>query len=195
MVQLDDTCLLLTSSWKEIILDAGDVMFFGSPFNSSHSFAPLFVMKKQTSYLHQVFHQFALEYCGDTNASSQLYAAYLKRLVELKMKEVEEMPNKIREETVKQISNVTRSQQIFIQMFDGFCKSVSMGELSRWNKYNKPVVLDDNFDNFMHVSEHQAFGDLWRVLAGICGLNDKHKREANQTGYEASCLLPNSIFN
>ena len=141
-------------------------------------------MKKQTSYLHQVFHQFALEYCGDTNASSQLYAAYLKQLVELKMKEVEEMPNKIREETVKQISNVTRSQRIFIQMFDGFCKSVSMGELSRWNKYSKPVVLDDNFDNFMHVSEHQAFGDLWRVLVGMHGLNDKHKREANQTGYK-----------
>ena len=73
---------------------------------------------------------------------------------------------------------------MFIQIFDSLCKKTLMGALSRWTKYSKPVVLDDNFDNFMHAAEYQAFGDLWRVLAGMRDLNDKHKRKANQTGYK-----------
>ena len=79
-------------------------------------------------------------------------------------------------------------------MFDGLCENVFMGAFLKWNQYSKPIVLDDEFENFMHAAECQAFGDLWRVLAGIRGLNDKHKHEANQTGYKR-CHVFSQFFS
>jgi len=115
-VRLDDTSgdLKLTFAWKDIISQADDIMFFGTLFDSTRPFAPIFAMKRTKSYIHQVFRQFAIEYRGDANASAQLYAAYPKRIVEVQTEQIRVMPAEIRKETIKQIAEVTKSQKVFI---------------------------------------------------------------------------------
>ena len=83
------------------------------------------------------------------NPSSYLYAAYLKRLLKVQVKQIRMMASEIQKETISQIAEVTKTQKVFIALFDGLRKNIFIGSLIWWNKYRKPVILESDFDNFM----------------------------------------------
>ena len=69
----------LTLVWNDLVHNAKDIMFFGAPLETTRSFDPFFWRKFNPSSLFSVFKYVVMEYWGDSNSSSQLYAAYCKR--------------------------------------------------------------------------------------------------------------------
>ena len=69
------------------------------------------------------------------------------------------MLSEIRKEKTSQIAEVTKTQKVFVALFDGLCRNVFVDSLTQWNKYSKPVFLQSDFDNFMHTTEHVVFKD------------------------------------
>ena len=69
-------------------------------------------------------------------------------------------------------------------MFDNNCRHGFTNSLTRWNKYETPLMLDVDFDNFIWVAEHRAFPEQWAILEGIWGLNAKQDKDNHRVLYK-----------
>jgi len=69
-------------------------------------------------------------------------------------------------------------------MFDTNCRHRFTNSLTRWNKYETPLMLDIDFDNFIWVAEHQAFPGQWTILEGMQGLNANQDKDMYRVIYK-----------
>ena len=67
------------------------------------------------------------------------------------------MPEKFKMNLVNAFKETTLTQKVLIQMLDNNCRHAFMNSMSRWNKYETPIVLDEDFDTFVWAAEHRAF--------------------------------------
>ena len=149
VVRLLDTDLKLTFAWKDVVQQLKDILFFGSPRALFRSFDSLFLMKSDEQYIFHVFKELAKEYWGDATASSQLYAVYLKRRVDLSLVKLASARNKAIKFLWKEFQEQTLTQQLFIGMFDSLCKNEFWQCATEMNDYGKELVLEDNLERFM----------------------------------------------
>ena len=120
----------LTFAWRDLVEDADDILFFGSPFNSTRPFDALFRRKRDAQYIFRVFRHLAVEYKGDTNASSQLYAAYLNSLLSVEKEEHAKTKETSMASLLSQISATTllRRKFLYLRLMD--CVRTSFGSVS-----------------------------------------------------------------
>jgi hypothetical protein len=74
-IQFDGITTRLTVPWHNFINVSRCIMLFGFPFEQGRSFAKIF-QKMKAQHAHHIFCQFALEYFGDSRASSMLFIEY-----------------------------------------------------------------------------------------------------------------------
>jgi len=175
---------ILPFSWSKLVSRPTDIIFFAPPMDCLRPFGKLFVNQKTLSSCHSVFRQFALEYIGDVTQSSLLFSAYNRRMGQLRTDIMEKMPAKIKKDHMNSFKQTTLSQKVFVQMLDNNCRHSFMNSMLRWNKYETPIMLDQDFEAFMWAAEHRAFPDQWQVLEGIRGLNANEKRDQHRIGYK-----------
>jgi hypothetical protein len=61
---------ILSVHWQDVIETSHIIMFFVKSFDQLHPWKPVFHFKTDPKYAHHVFCQFALEYFGNSGASS-----------------------------------------------------------------------------------------------------------------------------
>ncbi len=67
---------ILSIPWHDVNQCSNVIMFFGKSFDQSRPWGLVFCFKSDPKYAHHVFRQFASEYFGDSQVSSQLFATY-----------------------------------------------------------------------------------------------------------------------
>ena len=176
--------ILITFLWQDLVYHAKEIMFFGSPLNTTRPFDPLFRRKNNPQFVFHVFKHMALEYWGDANASAQLYAAYLKRKSELLEIEVSKTGEAAIKSLYGSLRDMTVTQKVFCVMFDGLCQNEFVQCISSWNDYGKELVLQEDLERYIWAAENVAFPLQWQVIAGMRGLNEKHAREKGRLDWK-----------
>ena len=106
-------------AWNDIVCNAKEIMFFGAPLETTRPFDPLFRRKVNRSSLFHVFKHMAMEYWGDANASSQLYATYCKRKAQSSDTAVSSAGLIAIKELHDELKDMTLSKKVFCCMFNG----------------------------------------------------------------------------
>ena len=109
----------LTLALNDIICNAKEIVFFGAPFEATRPLDPLFQWKANRSSLFHVFKHMAMEYWGDANASSQLYATYCKRKAQSSDTAVSSAGLIAIKELHDELKDMTLSKKVFCCMFNG----------------------------------------------------------------------------
>ena len=94
------------------------------------------------------------------------------------------MSDKVMNDLISSFKTTTLAQKVFIQMLDNNCHHSFMNLLSRWNKYETYIVLDEDFERFMWTAEHVAFPTHWALLSGIHDINPNHKKNKHWIEYK-----------
>ena len=71
------------------------------------------------------------------------FSAYNPRISQLRVEQVEKMPATIKKDIIIFSKETTVTQKVLIQMLDNNCRHAFMNSLSRWNKYDTPIMLDE----------------------------------------------------
>ena len=123
---------------------------------------------------------------GDAMPFSQLYALYLKQINKIKTQQLIDLPKKANEEILRNISETTLSQKVFIVMFNRLCKNEFLQKFIKYNDYSKEIVNASYFDHFIEVAETKAFPEQQRVLASFRCLkkNETREKDANRTKFK-----------
>ena len=85
-----------------------------------------------------------MEYWGDANASSQLYAAYCKRKVQSLDAAVSSVGLTAIKELHDELKYMTLLQKVFCCMFDSLCKYEFNQCLINWNDYGTEMVMEED---------------------------------------------------
>ena len=173
--------LKLTLSWQDVVDRPLDMMFFGQPFSSQRGFDQMFKDKKTIQYVFHAFKSVAAEYWGDANASAQLYASYLKRKSELLEKWLDDSTKTNTSKLLKSLEDMTLSQKVFVQLFDGLCKNEFWTCVAKYNDYGTEIILEEDLDRFIWAAENVAFPTQWRMLAAMHGgIHEKKETEKDK---------------
>jgi hypothetical protein len=174
----------LTFAWRDVVEQPKEILFFGPPRASTRAFDPIFSNKSDVQYVFHTFKELAKEYWGDATASSQLYAAYLKRMRKLMEAKLEGAKLQAVEAIWTEFKSPTLTQKIFLSMFDGLCKNEFQLCVTEMNDYGTEIVLEEDLEHYVWAAEHRAFPKLWKVLAGMRFLKAKQKREEGKVQWK-----------
>jgi hypothetical protein len=176
-VAVDGTDVKLPFYWSHLIHEAAEIMFFGQLLQGSRNFYRHLRTKVGEASVFHAFSHLAIEYRGDSLASTQLYGAYFRRLSEIRSKLVEQAYSDGEAAILKRMTETTLSQKILIGMFDGLCKNEFTLCLTEYNDYGTEILRFEDLDRFIYAAEHKAFPDQWKVLSALRGLNENRKAE------------------
>ena len=85
-----------------------------------------------------------MEYWGDTNVSSQLYATYCKRKAHLSDAAVSSARLTAIKELHDELKHMALSQKVFFCMFGGLYTYQFNQCLTNWNDYGTEMVMEED---------------------------------------------------
>ncbi len=144
-------------------------MFFGKSFDQSRPWGPVFCFKCDPEYAHNVFRQFASKYFGDSQVSSQLFAAY---------KEYQNNYYHTRYANRAYISIQNRPMHTFSfdavrrfqSNFDNISQYFFINCFTQFNDYSMPILSTLDFSIYLNASKH-IFLEQWAFLSSHCNIN------------------------
>ena len=159
-------------TWKEVMSQPKDFMFFGAPLNVTRSFDE--ALKNLTS-LHTLHHRFVSFYDhfeGDVEACLALINSYLARRTDI-------LANKAAASARKAEafdSKLFRRPKVvaYLNEFDELCKSKLIGALSKFRNHSEPLVPLADMQRFINRAP-DVFGGLWSYLSDLRGIPKKKK--------------------
>jgi hypothetical protein len=142
-IQFDGITTWLTVPWRDFVNVSRCIMLFDFPFEQGLSFAKLF-QKMKAQHAHHIFCQFALEYFGDSRASSMLFIKYQQA----RLNAVAEMFMSSQGNT-SSVSNLFHDSSFkterFQYWFDRYCEHAFLNCMNSYNNYSQPLLAPDDF--------------------------------------------------
>jgi hypothetical protein len=149
----EDASTRLTIPWCNIVNASKSLMLFGNPFMQGRLFAELF-RKMKAQHAHHILHQFASEYYGDSRACLMLFIEYQQARLDVATSELKRATaNFATRGLFEDVSFVTELAQQFQHWFDRYCKHPFLNFMNGYNNYSQPLILPEDFMNFMLVSK------------------------------------------
>ena len=152
-----DTGITQTFQWKHLVDLREQLKIFGPSLDGSRRYNLCFTKKTNIVYVKRVFWGLSQETWGDVYASSALYNAYLKRILELERAEMERV--KQYDELLQ--FNETQSSKHFFKAFDNMCRRSLFETVSQLRDFNSYIIHPVCFDTYVEEAEH-SFPRLWK---------------------------------
>jgi hypothetical protein len=163
---------ILSLPWHNVIEYSHTIMFFAKSFDQLRPWGPVFHFKMDPEYAHHVFCQFALEYFGNSRASSQLFATYKECLYSVYHAWCIAAES-TSVETRSTMPNFNfKAARIFQLTLDNICRYSLLNCFSDFSDYSMPISRTSDFCNFLHASKH-VFLQQWAFLSSHWNINQE----------------------
>ena len=121
---------------------------------------------------------------GGCQRTGTTISAYQRRKCQILEEKIKTTGKEVISNLMKSFQGMDRKQKVFCAMFDGLCENEFTLCITNWNDYGMKIVLEDDLFSFIWAAENYAFLDHWRMLAGVCGLKEKHAKEKERTPWK-----------
>ena len=165
-------------NWNQLVTQPSTFMCFGAPLSVARSFDNIFAGLRNMNTLHARFLCFWREFEGDAQACCSLYNAYLSR--KMWIVEKNHGTTLAGRPDIKASSIFTSDKVVqFLDGFDLHCWTQLEGVLSSFQNHSEPIIRTPKMQEFIEQAP-AVFGDLWKLMCDIRGVNPKLKKEESR---------------
>ena len=159
-------------TWKEVIAQPTDFMFYGAPLNVTRSFDEAMKNLSSLDTLHHRFVAFYDHFEGDVEACLALINSYLARRCDILTSKAAAWARKADSFDGKMFRRPSVVK--FLKEFDDLCKANLVGALTQFKNHSQPIVQLHDMQRFIDRAP-EVFGGLWTFLSDIRGIPKKKK--------------------
>ena len=165
-------------TWKQVLLNPTEFMFFGPPLTMSRSYDRIFKDINNFTTLHHRFVNYYRHFIGDVTACLSLYNSYLTRRMAI-MEKLSKRES-ISRYNIRGDLFTTKECTDFCQRFDKMCAERIESVLVNFHNHSQPILDTNKVKGFISEAP-KIFGGLWNILCDLRGVKANHAKEKTRT--------------